>query len=72
MAYRCLVVLLMYNVYINRRTKEPVDNSRGPYNNDQLSVIYNASSTRYNNLDDFLLNKNVDIKLSVQDASLYS
>jgi hypothetical protein len=68
MAYRCLVVLLMYNVYINRRTKEPVDNSRGPYNNDQLSVIYNASSTRYINLTYADVGRENDIFFSRQSG----
>ena len=43
------MVLFIYNIYFNRRTKKPVDNSREPYNNDQLSVIYNAPSNRYSN-----------------------
>ena len=68
MAYRCLVVLFMYNVYFNRRTKEPVDNSREPYNNDQLSVIYNASSTRYNNLTYADVGQGNDILFSSQSG----
>ena len=68
MAYRCLVVLFMYNVYFNRRTKEPVDNNREPYNTDQLSVIYNASSTRYNNLTYGDVGQGNDILFSSQSG----
>ena len=63
MVYRYLVVF-----YFNRRTKEPVDNCRGPYNNDQLSVIYNASSTRYNNLTYADVGQGSDILFSSQSG----